>query len=309
MRLCDALALYLEAKEGENLTAKSLRFYRDNVNRFIVWLEDSERDCAGVTPMEVSAHLAAERRRGMSASSVDASYRALKAFFRWVELHEPDFSSPMGQTAKGQPLVRRPKRDKKPLDYVTPEEYEAFLRSIDLATWLDVRDYAIASVLYWTGLRAGELLGLRLRDVDLADGWITVREGKGRVGRVVPTDEGVVSALLSYLNQRPAWPSDVLWFKAPGTELVVTGVLGTEGLRMMLKRRCARAGIRFVSPHCWRRGCGMVLLNNGLDMSAVSNLLGHSSTKVTEEHYARWLQGGLKEQYSRVVGGMRRAGM
>ena len=305
MRLRDALALYLVAKEGENLSPRTTQFYSENVGPFLNWLGGWDREAVDVTPADVSSFLASERRRGLASASVDARYRALKAFFNWVELYDEEFQSPMGMTRKGQPLVRRPKRDKKPPKYVTPAEYEAFVGAIESSTWVDARDYAIASVLYWTGLRSSELLGLKLYDVDLAGGWLTVREGKGRMGRIVPIHGGVVAALLSYLNQRPAWSSDALWFKAAPTGLGVVGVLATDGLRGMLKRRCADAGIRFVSPHCWRRGCGMALLNHGLGMSAVSKLLGHSSTKVTEDHYARWLQDGLKAQYGRVVNEMR----
>lgn len=71
--------------------------------------------------------------------------------------------------------------------------------------------------------------------------------------------------------------------------------------RLMLKRRCQRAGVRFLNPHLFRHGFAMGYLNHGADLKAVGDLLGHSSYKTTERHYAKWIDGPLRKLHQRVA--------
>lgn len=74
----------------------------------------------------------------------------------------------------------------------------------------------------------------------------------------------------------------------------------------MLIRRCKRAGVRYMHPHLWRHGCAMWMLNNGVGLSGVSALLGHSSTVVTETVYARWQPDALKREYQEALARVQR---
>lgn len=86
----------------------------------------------------------------------------------------------------------------------------------------------------------------------------------------------------------------------------VRGPLTTDGLRQVLKRLCRSAGVEYLHPHAWRHGFAMLFLNEGANLSAVSAMMGHSSTSVTQSVYASWQTRGLLREYgetfSRIQG-------
>jgi integrase len=70
-----------------------------------------------------------------------------------------------------------------------------------------------------------------------------------------------------------------------------------DGIRQMLRRRCQAAGLRYMHPHLFRHGFAMLFLNNGMQLSAVSAAMGHSSQQITTDIYAHWLSDGLSREY------------
>ena len=271
---------------------------RQFIDQFCTHLPD-HRPVGDVTAIEIALWLSQEAERGLQPGSVDARYRALQALFGWCEQQGIVSESPFGYGHRKR--VRRPKRPMPVVDYVKYSEYQQVVAGIDLATWIDYRDYCICSVLYWCGLRRSELVGLAVADVDITARLVTVRAGKGGRGRLVPVDHDLLGGLMAYMNMRPVWPGPELWLSADGPSGNVRGALTADGVRQMLERRCAKAGVRYLRPHLWRHGFAMAMLNAGAELSAVGAMLGHSSTKVTEAVYARWLVEGLIRQYDAAV--------
>lgn len=235
-------------------------------------------------------------------STVQARYRALRAFFNWCEdCDEPDMPrSPLGYGRRKR--VPMPKVEQKRINYVKPAEFRRVLAAIDLATWKDHRDYAMMQVLFWCGLRRSECAGLWVKDVDFEDELVHVRAGKGAKDRDVPLAHEVQAAIQAYLSARPVWPGPELWLgEDTKTHQGVAGPLSSNGLRLMLERRSRQAGLRRLNAHAWRHGFAMTMLNAGVDMSAVSAMMGHSSIAVTERLYARWLTEGLKREYGEAA--------
>jgi integrase len=139
---------------------------------------------------------------------------------------------------------------------------------------------------------------LEINDIDFAEGLVHVRAGKGNKDRDVPMLDDVQAAILAYLTHRPEWPGQQLWLgKNTRTQNGPGGPLGSNGVRLMLERRCRQAGMRQLNAHAWRHGFAMAMLNHGADLSSISNMLGHGSVQITGSIYARWVTGGLKRQY------------
>lgn len=314
LSLARALDAFLLAKEAEHLSLRTIHWYRDQINAFIHYYPDkSVRD---VRASDIQSFLVYERRRGLASSSVSARYRALQAFFNWIEDHfDPDISTPSPFGHGRKKAVRKPKASTKPIDYVRYEEFAALLASIPStsdtetdATWLDLRDRCLVLILFWSGLRLGEVADLHVKDIDLRNGVLTVRSGKGDKGRIVPTATELSSALLEYLMARPQWHGPELWLSAGKNGIDLGGVLKPEGIRQILKRRCKRARMRYIHPHAWRHGFAMAMLNHGADMSSIANMLGHASETVTASIYAHWLVEGIKREYNEVSERIRAAG-
>ena len=91
-----------------------------------------------------------------------------------------------------------------------------------------------------------------------------------------------------------------LWWGSDGSH-GAGQALGDEGVRMMLRRRCEAAGIRYASPHAFRHGFAMAWLNAGMHMSAVAAVMGHSSQAVTEAVYAHWQTESLSREYAQAL--------
>ena len=164
---------------------------------------------------------------------------------------------------------------------LTYEEVEALLAAPDRATAPGERDAALLEVLYSTGVRVGELVGLRLGQVHLDGGYMRVL-GKGSKERVVPLGSEAVAALKSYLARvRPAMVgrrrSDVVFLNRRG------GQLTRQGFWKILRAYGRRAGIRkTLSPHKLRHSFATHLLEHGADLRSVQLLLGHADISTTQ---------------------------
>jgi integrase len=104
-------------------------------------------------------------------------------------------------------------------------------------------------------------------------------------------------ALVDYLYSRPAYAGPELWLSSDNRG-GAKGPLNYWTIRQILRRRCERAGVRNLNAHSFRHAFATELLNAGADLSAVSAIMGHSSTKVTEAIYAKWLPAGIQREYN-----------
>lgn len=243
--------------------------------------------------------MVSERRRGLSDLTIDARYRALRAFFKWVESNDQlnGLKSPVRPDYKPKLQTKEPRR-------VQIEQYERLQASITDNHWLNARDRLLLAVLFRCGVRVGEAAGLRLSSIDIKRKRIKVgsASSKTRRDRLLPFDDQVALLLLDYLKERPVYDDDpnALWLSDDGAG-GVRGVMTKYAVLPMLRRRCAAAGLPTLNPHAFRHGFAMEMLNQGgLDMSSVSTLLGHSSVKTTEAAYAQWLIDSLQREYDQA---------
>lgn len=306
MRIEEALEQFLVAGRGTRWgSERTAEWYRYNIESYLTWLKGKGMQGSWLQRATIERFLASERERGLSPYTLHARHVALDAFLDYLVSCKllGDYPNPLIEI----PCPKLPKNRKPKTTELI--EFRKLLESIDLASWTGLRDRVIVQVLFFSGLRVSELIGLRTTDVS-NDGLIFVRSGKGDKDRLIPYAVELRTDLLAYLYSRPAYEGVELFLSNDGAGGLrwskskaggLTAALTAEGVRQMLRRRCKKLGLRHLNPHAFRHGNGMILLNSGLEMSAVAKILGHSSVKITEQFYAHWLVEPLKEQYNAVV--------
>ena len=203
--------------------------------------------------------------------------RSVKRFFEWLEATQQILLNPADS-------IQEPKRKSRlPKFVLSEEQVEKMMATCDLGKASGLRSRAILEVFYSTGIRLGELLALRVEDINLDEGLLRVNEGKGAKDRVVPLGKQAGMFLKSYLMEirpkmvRKGADDGRLWMSLYGTPLSVPSV------QMVVKKAARSAGIEnLVSPHTLRHTFATHMVRNGADILLVSQLLGHSDLKVTQ---------------------------
>jgi len=265
----DAWLDYLAAERG--LARNSLTAYRRDLESL---KRSAREDLASVTESDLLAALRKMRSAGKSPRSVARWLVAVKGFFAWLAADDRIAENPAARLDAPRVWRTLPK-------VLDGRDVERLIEAPDRGDPRGLRDAAMLEVLYATGLRVSELVGLRLRDLHLDAGYVRCL-GKGAKERVVPIGGEANAALQAYLAAgRPALlagkRSDVLFVGRRGTALT------RQGFWKLLKTHARRAGIQTaLSPHVVRHSFATHLLENGADLRAVQLLLGHADISTTQ---------------------------
>jgi integrase/recombinase XerD len=272
---------HLSVERG--LAANTLASYRRDLTRYADFL--SERgisDAGGVGERDVAAFLARlregdENHAALGASSAARTVVTVRGFHRFAHREGMTAGDPARQVRPPTPPRRLPKA-------ITVDEVEALLKATGTGeTPLSLRDRALLELLYGTGARISEAVGLDVDDVDL-DSRVVLLSGKGGKQRMVPLGSYARSAVAAYLVRgRPPLAAattrgtPALFLNARG------GRLSRQSAWTVLQTAAARAGLtKGVSPHMLRHSFATHLLDGGADVRVVQELLGHASVATTQ---------------------------
>jgi integrase/recombinase XerC len=274
-----------------------VRWYREGVNRFLVWLAASGLSNGNWLRAEViESYLAADRSTNAPAT-VAGHYRSLVGWFSWLVERQYIDVSPMKPIPAPHVPASEPKR-------TSLDEYVILLDSIPSGDWINLRDRLIIQTFFLCGIRLGECAHLIAADYRLPQHLLRV---DGKTGlRLVPLLPAVERAFVAYLFLRPESSVSSLFLSSTGGRNVRHEPLHEKGIYQMLRRHCQRAGLRNLNPHSFRHGLAMHLLNEGGDMSLVQKVLGHSQISTTAKHYANWLTDGLQREFVEKMRGLGR---
>jgi integrase/recombinase XerD len=275
---CDAA--WLE----DGLSKNTLEAYRRDIGSFAKWLSsDRAADLAGASDADVAEYLSHRYRArgGIKPSSQARLLSSLKRFFRFAIARNVRTSDPTL-------LIDAPKRTPRFPKTLSEQDVEALLASPEADTVAGIRDRAMLEVLYATGLRVSELVGLKSSSMDLNTGVVRVM-GKGSKERLVPLGEEATASLERYLREaRPAILArrscDQVFVTARGAGMT------RQAFWHLLKRHAARSlPGKSLSPHTLRHAFATHLLNHGADLRVVQLLLGHADISTTQiyTHVAR----------------------
>ncbi len=281
---------WLEHLDGERaLSPHTLRAYEGDLVGFLAFLSEDflakdpkTIDPTEIDPLTIRSFLAAQTKRGLSRRSQGRALAAVRGFFRWLAREGIVKANP----AQG---VRTPKAPKTLPRHLRPGEIESLLAAPDVNETFGHRDRAILELLYATGLRVGELVSLDWSDLDLSARTLRVI-GKGNKERMVPFNRAAESALRDWLARwEPLADPARLAVDPSEAEPVFLSSKGRRlsdrSVRRILDRHVAAASLAAgVHPHTLRHTFATHLLENGADLRAIQELLGHSSLSTTQKY-------------------------
>lgn len=252
----------------------TLNNYRSDLTQFALWLAGQHRELRRADRQQVLAWLAALMQQGLSARSVARKMSALRGFYRWALrecLIETDPTLQVDRPRIGRPLPKS----------LTEADVEALLAAADDSTAIGLRDRAMLEVLYASGLRVSELVGLTLSQLNLRQGLVRVI-GKGNKERLVPLGEEARDWLQRYLQE-----SRPLLLEGASDDIVFPSRRGQPMTRQTFWHRLRQLAIvagvqKPLSPHTLRHAFATHLLNHGADLRVVQLLLGHSDLSTTQ---------------------------
>ena len=282
-------------RQARNLTPKTLLWYDQSLDlwRAFCGLE-SVTSLADVTPSHVRRFIVHLQERGHNPGGVKNIYGAVKALLNWYA--DEDAYEQGSSNGWQNPIrkVKTPRVPEQPLDPVNLEDLRAMLATCERRTFYGERDRTLLLFLLDTGVRHAELCALDVGDVDIRSGSVLVRSGKGRKPRVTFAGPKTRQALTRYLRHRNHLADDApLWATAQGHRL------SYGGLRQVIRRRAARAGVPEPSLHSFRRGFAIASLRAGMDLVSLQRLLGHSDLSVIRRYLAQ-TEGDLQAAHERA---------
>lgn len=256
------------ALRAENLKDKTLVIYADAVMRLERFrVEQGMPPITAMTAEHLREYFGS--MQGVNApATMNQRYRSLKRFFRWL-LEE-------GEIRENAMLRLKPPRVPDQLkEHYGTEALQRVLKACGDRSWAALRDRAVVLMLLDTGVRASELIGLRMDDVNMDDQSLKVT-GKGSKQRLVPIGNATALALDKYLRKCPATHADYVWMSTRGEPWT------NNGLRMCLKRRFREAGVPFHGIHAFRRTFAISFLEAGGSADDLQQIAGWESLQMVQ---------------------------
>lgn len=219
-----------------------------------------------------------ETDRGNAPRTRNARRAAIATFFRYVALHEPAHLHRC-QRVLAIPVKRH---DRSVVEFLTESEAAAVVAAPDVATRVGRRDRALLLVAVRTGLRNGELRGLRREDAVLGSGAHVRCLGKGRKARCTPLERDAAAVLSAWMKETPDEPRGPLFPSASGSALSADALQRLVGRHVAkAAAACPRLAGRRITPHTLRHTAAMALLRRGVDVAVIALWLGHESVETT----------------------------
>ena len=262
--------------------------YKRDISKYIDFLKDSGTvSIASTNRANVLAYLVSLQQQGKAPSTISRTLASLRSFYMYVIDSGVDMKDPTLN-------LETPKVMRQSPNILTTDEVELLLAQPRRDDVKGLRDRAMLELLYASGIKVSELIGLQVSDVNLEDGFIKCSTYTHQ--RIVPIGKFAVSALETYMN------------KARGHFLLDDNIghlflnrngakLSRQGFWKILKHYRKMAGIeKEITPYTLRHSFAMHLLENGADLKAVSQMLGHSDISATQV-YSQLIDSKIKESY------------
>lgn len=260
-----------------NLSENTVHAYVHDVSLLIQFLEEekSGKKVNKVTLNELVDFIAFINKMELGAHTQSRVISGVKAFFKYLLIEQIIESDP-------SELLESPKLGRKLPDVLNPDEVVALIDAVDLSQPAGERNKAILETLYGCGLRVSELVQLKISDLHLNEDIISVT-GKGNKQRLVPVGSSAKKQVLIYLNQVRIHQTiekkyeNILFLNRRGRQM------SRQMVFLIIKDLVEKTGIKKnISPHTFRHSFATHLVQNGADLRAVQELLGHVSITTTE---------------------------
>ena len=284
----DAYLRHLEV--SRRLAVNSLEAYSRDLGRLAAFAEKQGTKIEALTLHDLEAFVRELMTSGLSPASTARGVAAVRGYFKYLRLNGAIAVNPADD-------LRSPRSFKALPKFLSTEDVDALLAAPDVSQPRGLRDRALIELLYATGLRVSELVGLRTADVRLAEGFLKTL-GKGSKERIVPIGDEAASWVGKYLKE--ARPTLTKGREVPWLFLNNRGQrLSRVGFWKALKAYGAKAGLRAsLSPHVLRHSFATHLLDRGADLRAIQAMVGHADLSTTQI-YTHVLEARLRQVYDR----------
>ncbi|MCC6713330.1 MAG: site-specific tyrosine recombinase XerD [Candidatus Dadabacteria bacterium] len=271
--LLDSFLSYLVVEKG--LSENTLESYGRDLKKFLLFIKSRGTTSAReIKYGDILDFMTRSREEGLNATTIVRSMVSVKQFFKYLLSEKVLSEDPTAH-------IKTPKMKKAIPGVISLGDVESILAAPDESLPEGLRDAAMLEILYATGIRVSELIGLKLNDVNFELGFVVVY-GKGSKERVVPIGDKAREKLLSYLrDSRPALlkarESKALFVTRRGAGMT------RQGFWKIIKAQALRAGVtKKISPHTLRHSFATHLLERGADLRTIQVMLGHSDISTTQ---------------------------
>ena len=272
--------LTLQAYESDLLQFENF-LIKDDIDKAIL------NDDSQITVNSIRSWIMTLTESKVTARSINRKISSLKTYFRWRETLDKDFKNPMLK-------IIPPKMSKRKLAAITNDDMAILLQNRPNEDDFDAfRNYLIVEILYSTGIRQAELLGIDEKDISFSSRQLRVI-GKGSKERIIPIETKLINDILKYIDTKKR-------YNIEESKLMVTKkgkVLSKYMLYSIVNKLLENINVSERSPHVFRHTCATHLINEGADIVNVKNLLGHVSLKTTEVYTHTTIE-ELKKEYKR----------
>jgi integrase/recombinase XerC len=270
-------------KYEKNSSSHTVKGYARDLQEFRRYLAGGEKkleiDLEKIDHITIRDFLASLRRKGNQKVTVARKLAAIRSLFRYLHREGKINRNPAR-------LVRTPRTSKRNPKVLSPRDVEIILQLPDPSTDRGARDAAMLELLYATGIRVSELVGLNLEDCSLNERLLKVR-GKGRKERLVPFGEKAFSSLRSFLQarsrllmrQKSCTEPNALFLNLRGSRITARSVQ-----RILNQYLRESALVLDVHPHLFRHSFATHLLSSGADLRSIQEMLGHESLATTQKY-------------------------
>lgn len=279
---------YLQYEKG--LSENTRAAYRRDLNKFNAYLlKNSELSEPGdITKQQIMAFLSTQMDEGAANSTVARSLSSIKSFYKYLVLENQVQNNPTSD-------LETPKIKRKLPDILTIEEVDKLMEQPRVTLPLGLRDRAMLELMYGTGVRVSELLSLQIEDINTTAGFLRCF-GKGRKERIIPVNQTSIDWIQRYLARArnllvKNYLERTLFVNANGRPMSRQGfykILGAYAKKAELGKE--------VTPHTLRHSFATHLLENGADLRAVQEMLGHADISTTQI-YTHLTRSRLMEVY------------
>ncbi len=280
---------YLNVERG--LSENTLNSYSRDLKNFLDFIQDQNvSKWNDVKRTHIMKYLIHMRNSGKAASTITRNIASVRSFFQFLIQEGMISENPSTD-------LETPKQEKKLPEILTPDEVDKLLSKPNTTDFRGKRDKAMLELLYASGMRVSELINLNVEHIDTQNGYILCR-GKGEKERIVPLGKLAISSVTDYLTKsRPQMRKDL---SEPSLFLNHHGRrLSRQGFWKILKKYAEKIGIKNkITPHTLRHSFATHLLENGADLRAVQEMLGHSDISTTQI-YTQLTKQRLKDVYSK----------
>ena len=272
----DRFEQYLrEVKQASENTVQS---YRRDLMQMITYLEEKEiREAAKVTKTSLHGYILHMEEQGKAATTISRMMAAMKAFFNYECMQACIRRNPAES-------LHAPKVEKKAPVVLSVDQVSALLAQPSGQTPKEIRDKAMLALLYATGIRVSELIGIQMEDINMNIGFLVCRDGERE--RTIPFGRSAKAALEEYLKYARnellrGKESDYFFVNCTG------GAMSRQGFWKIIKYYGEKAGIEEdITPHTLRHSFAAHLIARGADIRAVQTILGHSDMATTQMYAA-----------------------